>query len=180
MKKHQSRFALLAAAGLALLLGACSTLDIGRAPAFEADANWAMLPFANHTETPQAGLRAEMIAESLLRSGSGIAIKRYPEQLNNESLFEPMERKQAEAALDWARGEKIRYALAGSVEEWRYKVGIDGEPAAGVTLQVIDVASGNVLWSATGGGTGWSRDALSAVAQKIIRKLLAPVIAAAH
>lgn len=168
------------AAGLLMVLAACTTVDVGKAPLLEPNASWGMLPFANHTETPQAGLRAEMIAESLLRSGAGIAIKRYPSKLNNESLFEPMERKQVEAALEWARSEKIRYVIAGSIEEWRYKVGIDGEPAVGVTLQMIEVASGNVLWSATGGGTGWSRDALSAVAQKLMRKLLAPVIAAVH
>lgn len=180
MKKYGLRFAILAAAGLAFLLGACTTLDVGHAPAFEQNARWAVLPFVNHTETPQAGLRAEMIAESLLRSGTGVAIKRYPDQLNQETLFEPMPRKQTEAALEWARSEEIRYALAGSIEEWRYKVGIDGEPAVGITLQVIDVASGNVIWSATGGSTGWSRDALSAVAQKLTRKLLAPVIAGAR
>ena len=58
------------------------------------------------------------------------------------------------------------------MDEWRYKVGVDGEPAAGVTLQIIDVASGDILWSGTGGKSGWSREALSAVAQKLIRDLL--------
>jgi len=58
------------------------------------------------------------------------------------------------------------------VEEWRYKVGVDGEPAAGVTLQILDVATGDILWSGSGGQSGWSREALSAVAQKLIRKLL--------
>ena len=51
-------------------------------------------------------------------------------------------------------------------------MGVDGEPAAGVTLQIIDVASGDILWSGTGGKSGWSREALSAVAQKLIRDLL--------
>jgi len=180
MKKQGLRFVMSLAAGMLLLLGACTTVDIGKAPPLEAGASWGMLPFVNHTETPQAGQRAGMIAESLLRSGSGIAVKRYPARLDAESLFEPAERKEADAALEWARGERLRYALAGSVDEWRYKVGIDGEPAVGVTLQVIDVASGEVIWSATGGGTGWSREALSAVAQGMMRKLLAPVIAAAR
>ena len=75
-------------------------------------------------------------------------------------------------ALDWARERQARYALTGTVDEWRYKVGVDGEPAAGVTLQIIDVASGETLWSGAGGKSGWSREALSAVAQKLIRDLL--------
>jgi TolB-like protein len=163
---------------LALLAG-CSTIDVGRAPALAPNAQWAVLPFANHTETPQAGLRAEAIAESLLRSQGAAKLKRYPASVATETLFEPMDRKQAEAALVWARGAGVRYALTGSVDEWRYKVGVDGEPAAGVTLQLIDVASGDVLWASAGGATGWSREALSAVAQKLMRRLLAPILPAA-
>ena len=156
---------------LALLAG-CSTVDVGRAPVLAANAQWAVLPFANHTETPQAGLRAEGIAESLLRSQGAVNLKRYPASVATETLFEPMDRKQADASLAWARGAGIRYALTGSVDEWRYKVGVDGEPAAGVTLQIIDVASGDTLWSGTGGKSGWSRESLSGVAQKLIRDLL--------
>jgi TolB-like protein len=78
-------------------------------------------------------------------------------------------------ALEWARGERARYALTGTVDEWRYKVGVDGEPAVGITLQVIEVQSGNVIWSAAGSRTGWSRDAVSAVAQKLLRQLLSPL-----
>ena len=42
---------------LALLAG-CSTVDDGRAPVLAPNAPWALLPFANHTESPQAGLCA--------------------------------------------------------------------------------------------------------------------------
>lgn len=166
-------------ASLAFLAG-CSTVDVGRAPQLDANAQWAVLPFANHTETPQAGLRAEAIAENLLRAQwaeGAQALKRYPAGIATETLFEPGERKTQEAALAWARKAGVRYALTGSVDEWRYKVGVDGEPAAGVTLQVLDVASGEVLWAATGARTGWSREALSAVAQQLIRKLLGPILA---
>jgi hypothetical protein len=40
---------------------------------------------------------------------------------------------------------------------------------------VIDVESGKVLWSAAGSRAGWSRDALSGVAQKLEKQLLAPL-----
>ena len=39
-------------------------------------------------------------------------------------------------------------------------------------LQVIDLQSGDVVWTATGARSGWSREALSAVAQKLMRDLL--------
>lgn len=165
---------------LAVVLAGCSTVDVGRAPVLEAGAPWALLPFANHTETPQAGLRAETIAENVLRAQGVRNIRHYPSTLNTETLFEPADRKQLEAALEWARAENLKYALTGSVDEWRYKVGIDGEPAVGMTLQLIDVANGEVIWAASGGKSGWSREALAAVAQKLSRTLLSPVISAAR
>ena len=63
----------------------------------------------------------------------------------------------------------------GSVEEWRYKVGVDGEPAVGITLQLIDLPSGAVIWTASGSKTGWSREGLTATAQKLLVELTAPL-----
>ncbi|MFX7620734.1 hypothetical protein ABTJ52_20200, partial [Acinetobacter baumannii] len=74
----------------------------------------------------------------------------------------------------------ITYALSGTVDDWRYKVGIDGEPAVGLTLQLIEVSSGKVVWAAAGAKSGWSREALSAVAQKLMRSLLSPLRALAR
>lgn len=172
------RLALLAAA--TLLLGACSTIDRSTAPAIDRQAQWVVLPFANHTETPLAGQRAEAIAETILHSNGINKIKRYPGNLQQEALFDASERKQQEEALAWARQQGARYALTGAVDEWRYKVGVDGEPAAGVALQIIDVASGDTLWSGSGGKSGWSREALSAVAQQLIRSLLGAGLSAAR
>ena len=158
--------------GIALVLSACSTLDRGNAPELERQATWVVLPFANHTETPLAGNRAEAIAQALLHAQGVGKVLRYETGPQQEALFDAGDSKRQQEALDWARERQARYALTGAVDEWRYKVGVDGEPAAGVTLQIIDVASGDILWSGTGGKSGWSREALSAVAQKLIRDLL--------
>ena len=58
------------------------------------------------------------------------------------------------------------------MDEWRYKVGVDGEPAVGVTLEIVDVGTGATVWSGAGAQSGWSREALAAVGQKLIRNLL--------
>lgn len=163
-----------------ICLAGCTTVEVGQVPNLPANATWVVLPFVNYTETPQAGLRAETIAESILRAGGTLKLQRYPNNVITETLFESMDRKQFDAALAWARTEKRQYALTGSVSEWRYKVGVDGEPAVGITLQVIDVVSGDVLWAATGGRTGWSRESLSGVAQKLIVELLEPVQQVVH
>ena len=160
------------------LLTACSTLDRSAAPTLGANALWVVLPFSNNTETPLAGSRAEAIAEGLLRSQGIAKLRRAPAALQQDALFEPGDRKQQDAALAWAREQGARYALAGSVDEWRYKVGVDGEPAVGIALSIIDVVSGETLWSGVGGKSGWSREALSAVAQQLMRSLLGSALSA--
>jgi len=163
------------ALGAALWLAGCAVTDVGRAPALSAGEALAVLPIVNYTETPQAGLRAEAIAESLLKTGGVTNVRRYPASLNPETLFEPAERESVGKALEWARTQKLRYALTGAVQEWRYKVGVDGEPAVGISLQLLDVSTGEVVWSATGSDSGWSRESLSGTAQKLLRRLLAPL-----
>jgi polysaccharide biosynthesis protein PelC len=174
-----SKYQALAILALSVLMGmltACTTTQVQGLPAeLDKAASWALLPILNLTETPQAGLRAEAILESLIRAGGVKNLKRYPSNLNTESIFDPVERKAQEQALAWAKTEKIRFAISGTVDEWRYKVGVDGEPAVGLTLQIQDLNTGAVIWTAAGSKSGWSREALSAVAQKLIAQLTAPI-----
>jgi TolB-like protein len=158
----------------ALLLGACSTAIQSSADsgALDAQAKWALLPVVNNTDTPQAALSAEAMLEHLARKRGITGLLHYPAALSRDSLFEPTERKVTEEAQKWALDQGARFGLTGSVEEWRYKVGIDGEPDIGVTLKVIDLSNGQVVWSASGAKSGWSREALSAVAQGVLGNLL--------
>jgi len=156
-------------------LAGCSVVDRSQAPAFSTRDNWAVLPFANNTETPQAGQRAASIAQSLMTSYGYANLVRYPASGDDETLFDPAKPDQQQTALEWARRQNARYALAGAVNEWRYKVGVDGEPAVGLTFDVLDVETGKVVWSTSGSRTGWSRDAVSGVAQKLERDLLGPL-----
>jgi polysaccharide biosynthesis protein PelC len=168
----------IAAMAAIMLLSACATVDRSEAPAVSGKALWVLLPFANHTETPLAGSRAEAIAEGVLRANGLARLQRYPASLQTEALFEPGDRKQLEASLEWARGAGARYAVTGSVEEWRYKVGVDGEPAVGLSLSVIDVQSGETLWTGIAAKAGWSRDSLAAVAQQLMRQLVGGALSA--
>ncbi len=156
------------------MLSSCAVLDQSTtAVPLDRNAKWALLPIVNHTEVPQAGLRAEAITEVLLRTDGISNLLHYPALLNRDSLFEPAERKVVEDALGWAREQGVRYAVTGAVDEWHYKVGIDGEPAVGMTMQIIDLKDGaRVVWSSAAGKSGWSREALSAVAQKLIKSML--------
>lgn len=166
---------LLLAATFAATLAACSTIARAPAPAVEKNARWVVAPFANHTETPLAGARAAAIGEALLQSRGAGVVRRF-ESTSPESPFETAPAKARGEALGFARKENARYLLTGSVDEWRYKQGVDGEPAVGLVLSLVDVASGEVLWTAVGGKTGWSRESLAAVGQQLLAELLAPVI----
>ena len=159
----------------ALALAGCKTTDTGNisGSSIEKGAKWVMLPVLNHTDVPQAGLRAEAITEGLLRAHGVNDLTRYPAVLNADTLFEPTERRIMVEAEKWARIQKARYAIYGAVDEWRYKVGIDGEPAVGVALHIMDLESNQVVWTGVGGKSGWSRESLAGVAQKLIRQLLA-------
>ncbi|OWY37282.1 penicillin-binding protein activator LpoB [Xenophilus sp. AP218F] len=169
MRKWTLALAVLALAG-------CSTINASQVPTFAKGQSWVLLPMANFTETPDAGARASSIAQSIMIQQGFADLRSYEAEADAADLESDVERRQARAqSLDWARKSGARYALGGSVQEWRYKVGVDGEPVAGVTFDVVDLNSGKVVWSATGSRSGWSRSSLAGVGQTLIQQLLAPL-----
>jgi len=174
-KKTSARAAWVLALASVALASACSSIDATHAPALAASDTVAVLPIANYTETPDAGQSAQAISANALRTLGVANVVRAPADPNANALFDSGAHGDGTPNLDWARQQHARYALTGAVEEWRYKVGVEGEPAVGVTFELIEVESGKVLWSATGTRTGWSRSGLASVAQTLIGKLLAPL-----
>ena len=84
-----------------LALAGCATVDTVSSHAHvDKKARWAMLPVVNHTDTPQAGLRAEGLAESLLRSEGVEDVTSYPANLSDDTLLEPSQRRAQEAARE--------------------------------------------------------------------------------
>lgn len=153
-----------------IFLAGCATSNRSSTPTLEKNAKWALLPMENNTETPQAGFRMESITETILRI-KGAPLEKYPSNLTQGGLFEPADAKTVESAISWAKQSGARYAVTGTVNEWRYKTGVDGEPAVGVTIKVIDLHTRQVIWDAAGARTGWGREAVSAVAQKLLEEL---------
>jgi hypothetical protein len=103
----------------------------------------------------------------------GVAsIEFYSSAQNDNALPEIDEYRRYQQALTWARDQHFIYALTGSVEEWGYKRGIEGEPAVALSLRVVKVATGEVLWSATGARSGWGRESVSGTALKLLNELL--------
>ena len=118
----------------------------------------------------KAGERSEQILLSVL-SEEGIQPRVYP-HVEDQDLLVLDDRKRYEQALQWAQGQSFDYLVSGSVEEWQYKNGLDGEPAVGLSLRVLDARTGQVLWSNSGARAGWSRESLAGSAQKVLNTLI--------
>lgn len=159
-----------------LLLAGCVTLNQGGRPVSYQE-SWALLPFVNNTETPYAAERAEAVTAALLHARGIQRLERTQAEApkGDDHLGAERGELRQKAALEAAKQKKVRYALAGTVNEWRYKVGLDGEPVAGFTLQVIELPEGKVVWSGAAGKSGWSRDAVSAVAQQVLNQLIGEI-----
>ncbi len=186
--------------GLALiiLLNGCSVDQIYRDKALDNRASWVLLPVVNRSQTPQAGERVEAILVSLLRSRGVKYISHYPGTPQSQVLIMLDEQARYNSALKWALTQGFRYAITGTVEEWRYKAGLDGEPAVGITLRVIDLQNNKkpesqavaktlikyeaqpVIWSATGARTGWGREGIATATHTLLNDLLDGMVFAEH
>jgi TolB-like protein len=166
---------LLILSGLLVLAG-CTTLQQGSRGAAPQAETWVVIPFVNNTETPFAAERAEAITTALLYARGVQRVVTTPPDLSSDAEMLPDRGlKHRQEGLEWAKKQNIRYAVTGSVTEWRYKVGLDGEPVVGMTLQLVDLSDGKALWSGSSGKSGWSREAVSAVAQQVLEKLISTI-----
>lgn len=160
--------------------GGASATTVHRAGPTKVSARWVILPVENHSETPQAGERVEAMVETLLRKGGVGTLEKYPPQKDDDTHLLTSDRQRYESALEWARGAKYDYAVTGSVEEWRYKSGIDAEPAVGVSMRVLELATGRVLWVGTGSRTGSGAESTSLTAMKLLEDLVREIAPAAQ
>src|SRR5690554_619535 len=164
-------------AGFAALLAltACSSTQVGQAPSWTQLDKLALVPLSNYTETPGAALGAQSIAQNLLHQKGFTQLATYPFSDSAGTYLLNNTDQQRAQALEWARNAGAQYALTGAVQEWRYKVGIDGEPVVGLSFDVVDLNTGEVVWSAMGSRSGWSRSTLAGVGHDLISQLLAPI-----
>jgi hypothetical protein len=154
-----------------MLLVSCTTIRQGNSKPASLNDTWAVLPMLNNTETPYAADKAEAVTVALLYAKGVRNIMRYPGTDKDDGLLDRGQKRQADG-LSWAKGQQVKYILSGAVNEWRYKVGLDGEPVAGFTFQLMEMPEGKVIWSSASGKSGWSRDAVSSVAQQVIDRML--------
>lgn len=167
---------LLTLATATLLLAGCSTtamiatnkelpqvyVDVNKTHQIKNDIKITLLRFGNYTDTPKAGQRATNIVEGVLLA-KGYDVTTHMMQ-TQESLS---------AAQAQARKDNAKYFLTGGVSEWRYKTGIDGEPAVSLKLSLYKTQNAALVWSATGSDSDWGTGSIGTTAQKLIEKMTA-------
>lgn len=157
--------------GSLLFSAGCAVIDVNHAQPLDPDERFVLLPIENYSEAPQAGEKVEAILTTMLRARR-LPVERL-EPAAPEVAPELNEERRYQRGLEAARPQGARYGVTGSVIEWRYKNGLDADPAVSVSLRVVEVGSGKVVWSASGSRTGWGSDSLGAVAQVLLRDLVA-------
>ncbi len=147
-----------------ILLTACSTTALvntkNNLPDSNQTAQISLFELNNYTDTPRAGMRATNIVEGILLA-QGYHLKTHLNQ-KIDSL---------EDAQDSAQKDHSEYFLIGGISEWRYKTGIDGEPAVSLQLSLYNTQSAKLVWSATGSDSDWGNSSIGSTAQNLIEQM---------
>ncbi len=156
-----------------ILSNGCTHLESGTSVSLSTTERWTVLPLQNLAETPRASERIESIMQSILYNKGIKQLSLYPKgEAENLALLLD-DSKRLEVAKTWAREQGFRYGITGSIQEWRYKTGLDGEPAVGITLIIMDLQDEyKPLWTATASRTGWGSENLTETTAQVLKAML--------
>ncbi len=133
---------------------------------FKKSSSFILLPFENYTETPLAGLRVSSIAYGVLVS-KGYNVIKYGLEEDKD-----LTSKDIKTLMEKAKNLGYKYAITGTVNEFRYKPGIDGEPVVSITLIIYDLNKEKPIYIATGAHSGWTYESVGITAQKILKEIV--------
>lgn len=142
-------------------------IDISDGLILDQKKTFAVIPFENYTDTPLAGYSVASILDGVLYSRG---YKLYPKIWSipktepSKEVIEEIKVKTIELGVD--------YIIFGNVNEFRYKTGIDGEPAVSITMYLMDAKNKKVVSGISASSTGWANESLGTIAQKLINKVI--------
>lgn len=125
------------------------------------DVSISLFALKNYTDTPRAGMRASNIIDGVLLA-KGYKVLTHIQ--DDESSFDDMR--------NIAIKDNSKYFIYGGVSEWRYKTGIDGEPAVSLKCVLYDTNSSQALWSATASDSNWGNSSIGTTAQSLIESMI--------
>ncbi len=141
-----------------LISGCASVANYTPRQSIPHDGTITVLPFKNNTDSPMAGQKAKNIMEGILVANN-LPVKIIALRCNPDNIRSCLRRVRS------------RYYVQGNVNEWRYKTGLDAEPAVAVSFNIVDRTSGAVVYSAVGAKNGWGQESVGSVAQKLFMDL---------
>ena len=157
---------------LGILLSGCAStaLHASRAIRLAPGAAIAVASFANYTTTPGAGSRAASMTASLLlvHGLKGVTILTVDHHNRLPLGLQP----NPATLLRKARAMGARYVVEGAVQEWRYTIGLDGQPAVAITMDLVGVRSGRVIWTATASRSGVPRQSVGVLAENTLNAMI--------
>lgn len=127
-------------------------------------------PLINNSESPLSGLKAKNIIENELISKK-LTIYPFETFTEGDSLTE----KDLKDIFESLRNKDVEYVFYGYVNEWRYKAGIDSEPAVSLTINLYDLKNNKIIWSGSASETKSSYKSVGIVSQKVIKKILSTI-----
>lgn len=163
---------LLALVALGLSGCASTQFDTAPSPHPDRDAAWCVPAPINNTSTPYAGARVQRQLAALLGAQGLPHLLVPPAPAGDGPLPIDSGADDQRQGLAWAHHHQARYALLGSVDEWDYKIGLDGQPAVGFTLRLLDLQSGKVIWSGVAAASGDSREGLAVLSERTLAGLV--------
>ncbi len=153
-------------------LGGCaSRVDSGPSdPSLTLSGRVIVAPFRNATDDDHAGQAfADLIGTALAVRGLDVVML-PPKPVNDLGEAPPYTNEDLAAA---ASKHKASGIVRGTAIEFRYKTDLDGDPAAGVYVEILDPDAKNSVWHATSSRTGLIYSSLAQTAQKASRDIVA-------
>jgi TolB-like protein len=170
--------AVVLAIGVLPLIGCASTVQEWVKPGAAHISRLAVLPFENQTSALRAGQAvSDLLVSEILATGTTPVMdpSEVADLLRRESL-DPADAGRLPSTQRLGRILQVSHVLQGAVTEYRYKPGLSETPAVGVTARLVDVATGEVVWTASHArlGSSWIReDGLGRVAQRVAHDMAA-------
>lgn len=169
MMNHLYKTPILLVLGL-MMIGCQSIVHDGGVATLKRSEVRLLLPeFANATDDDHAGRAlTELTATALLE-------RKIPLVQRESALI--MTRADSAAGpdgtyLEAAGALEATHILIGTVHEYRYKTDLDGDPAVGITLRLIDAGSGNTIWQGSSTRVSTLFASVSSASFRAVRKLV--------
>jgi TolB-like protein len=150
---------------IVLMCGCASTVQHGcTTPGLVLSKTLFLAPFENATDDDHAGqVLTEVTSTALLQEGEEV-IRSTPSTEDVSSG--PADYQQI------ARQKGAAFVIYGTVQEYRYKADLDGDPAVGISLRAVEASTGKTVWQASGSKTGMGCSSLTEASQLVVRDVV--------